>query len=242
MKPIDRSLTASAPSGPKPPHSVDIARCETATTARHALFGPLHYEANYAYPLLVWLHGTGDSERQLPRIMPLVSMRNYVAVAPRGAASSATRGQRQDHGWDQSQAGVLRAGERVTECIEAAQQRFHVAQDRVFLVGYGTGGSMALRLALLDPYRFAGAASLGGPFPVGHCPLRRLDEVRHVPLLLATARDSTRYAPQQVASDLRLLHAAGMSLTLRQYPCRDELTTGMLGDLNRWLMGQICSG
>ena len=57
-----------------------------------------------------------------------------------------------------------------------------------------------------------------------------------------TARDSTRYAPQQVASDLRLLHAAGMSLTLRQYPCRDELTTGMLGDLNRWLMGQICSG
>src|SRR5688500_15821791 len=50
----------------------------------HTLFAPLHYEPNYAYPLVVWLHGPGDDERQLQRVMPLVSMRNYVAAAPRG--------------------------------------------------------------------------------------------------------------------------------------------------------------
>ena len=27
-----------------------------------AVFAPLHYEANYAYPLLVWLHGPADDE------------------------------------------------------------------------------------------------------------------------------------------------------------------------------------
>ena len=54
MKRMDRSLTASLPSGPKFLQSVDMARCEAVTTANHhALFGPLHYEANYAYPLLV---------------------------------------------------------------------------------------------------------------------------------------------------------------------------------------------
>jgi phospholipase/carboxylesterase len=240
MKRMDRSLTASSPSGPKFLQSVDMARCEAVTAANHALFGPLHYEANYAYPLLVWLHGAGDSERQLPRVMPMVSMRNFVAVAPRGATTVATGQQRQGYGWDSSQAGVQAAGQRVTDCIEAAEERFHVAARRIFLAGYGTGGSMALRLALLDPYRFAGAASLGGPFPSGHCPLRRLDEARRVPLLVTTSRDSTRYTPQQVANDLRLLHSAGMALTLRQYPCGDELTAGMLGDLNRWLMAQVC--
>ena len=46
----------------------------------HCLFTPLHYERNYAYPLIVWLHGPGDDERQVTRVMPLVSMRNYVGV------------------------------------------------------------------------------------------------------------------------------------------------------------------
>ena len=44
----------------------------------------MHYAPGYAYPLIVWLHGSGSDERQLQRIMPLVSMQNYVAVAPRG--------------------------------------------------------------------------------------------------------------------------------------------------------------
>src|SRR3954470_13867118 len=54
----------------------------------YATFAPIHYEKRYAYPLLVWLHGDAGSERELRQIMPLVSMRNYVAVAPRGPGKS----------------------------------------------------------------------------------------------------------------------------------------------------------
>ena len=57
----------------------------------HTIFAPLHYEPGYSYPLLVWLHGPGCDERQLLRIMPLVSMRNYVAVAPRGVVDRSAR-------------------------------------------------------------------------------------------------------------------------------------------------------
>ena len=32
------------------------------------------------------LHGWGDDETQLKRVMPIVSMQNFVAVAPRGGA------------------------------------------------------------------------------------------------------------------------------------------------------------
>ncbi len=53
-----------------------------------ATFAPMHYAPGYAYPLIVWLHGPGGDERQLLRIMPLVSMRNHVGVAPRGIAIS----------------------------------------------------------------------------------------------------------------------------------------------------------
>jgi hypothetical protein len=41
---------------------------------------------------------------------------------------------------------------------------------------------------------------------------------------------------------LRLLHSAGCTVALRQYPGGDELTTGMLADINRWMMERVCGG
>ena len=52
--------------------------------------------------------------------------------------------------------------------------------------------------------------------------------------------ESQRYSPQQVCSDLRLLHSAGFALDLRQYPGGDELTTKMLTDLDSWILRRIC--
>jgi hypothetical protein len=36
------------------------------------------------------------------------------------------------------------------------------------------------------------------------------------------------------------MHAAGCTVALRQYPGGDDLTTGMLSDLNHWLMELVC--
>jgi hypothetical protein len=39
---------------------------------------------------------------------------------------------------------------------------------------------------------------------------------------------------------LRLLHSAGCTVALRQYPGCDEVTTDMLADMDRWLMDLVC--
>jgi phospholipase/carboxylesterase len=98
---------------------------------------------------------------------------------------------------------------------------------------------MALRLALRSPEQFAGGASIGGCFPRGRQPLARLALARESRLLLMHCRDSVRYTVQYVCEELSLFHAAGMSVTVRQYPCADELTTQMLRDLDVWLMEQV---
>jgi phospholipase/carboxylesterase len=110
----------------------------------------------------------------------------------------------------------------------------------VYIAGQGCGGTMALRLALQFPEWFGGAASLGGPMPTGNAPLSRVNEARGLPLMLASCSDSRSYPQTRVTSDLRLLHAAGFSLGLRQYPGGHELTTVMLADMDRWLMAQVC--
>jgi phospholipase/carboxylesterase len=198
------------------------------------LVAPLHYEPNYAYPLLVWLHGSGSDEREVKRIMPLVSLRNYVAVGLRGPVA---RGG--GFGWPQTAEAIATAGEHLAEAIARAQQKYHLHPQRVYVAGHGSSGTMALRLALDAPELVAGAISLGGPFPSGRAPLRRLAAVRQLRLLLMQGRDSGTYPLLRVCEELRLLHAAGISVTLRQYPCGDELTTQMLHDLDVWLMEQV---
>jgi phospholipase/carboxylesterase len=203
-------------------------------------FAPLHYEPNYSYPLIVWLHGPHNNELELKQIMPLVSMRNYVGAAPRATAAS-----EQDCGagirfcWHADEQQLPLAEERLWECLDGARQRFNIAADRVFLAGLQCGGTMALRLGLRNPDQFAGAISFGGAFPTGGAPLARLHTARRLPLFLATTLDSELYPQEKVCEHLRLFHSASMSVTIQQYPGPDELTDLMLADMDRWIMERI---
>ena len=222
---------ASTPTATAPPTTRE-------DSAPYASFAPIHYESGYAYPLVIWLHSAEGDERQLPKVMPLVSMRNYVAAAPRGPCIG--HGSRETPSWTQSAAKIADAEENVFHCIEAMQARFHINPRRIFVVGFGSGGTMAVRIAWNHPQRFAGVASIGGPLPRGHRPLRNVNDLRKLPLLLSTGRQSRSYDEQHVCRDLQLLHTAGLTVALRQYPCGDDLRTTMLSDLDRWMMAIVC--
>jgi phospholipase/carboxylesterase len=206
----------------------------------HSLFVPMHYAPGYAYPLIVWLHGRGGDERQLPRIMPMISMRNHVAVSPRGIPlPDSTESGRECCSWIQSDEHIQQAEQRVFDAIELASWKYHIAPNRIFLAGFDAGGTMAVRIALSHPSRFAGVLSLCGSFPTGRTPFSNLVAARQLPIFLATGRCSQEYPAAKVCEDLRLLHAAGLSITLRQYPCGHELMPQMLSDVDRWIIEQI---
>ena len=233
-------VKASHPSSAKSSPAIDLraAIFSPATPdSTHALFAPLHYESGYAYPLIVWLHGARNDERQLMRIMPMISMRNYVAVAPRGVFLE--EGEKPSYGWSQSEKNIEEAEQRIFDSIDTAIAKLHVAPRRIFLAGFDDGGTMAFRVAMNHPHRFAGVLSLCGSFPEGRRVLGNLGEVRRVPILLAVGRDSEPYPSDKVCENLKLLHTAGLSVTLRQYPCGHELSPQMLGDVDRWIIEQI---
>ena len=204
----------------------------------YALFGPLHYEPGYAYPLIIWLHGPANDERQLRRIMPLISMRNYVAVAPRGLCQIGKNGPF-GFGWPQSVDALEQAEQRIFHALQTAAKKFHISRKKVFLAGFDQGGTMAFRVALSQPQHFAGVLSLSGRFPSGRTPFGNLGSARKIPIFLASGRDSDEYQAEEVCQNLRLMHTAGMSITLRQYPCGHEITPQMLADIDRWIIEQI---
>lgn len=239
---------------------------ESSSTHPHVLFSPLHYEPGYAYPLLVWLHGSGGDERQVMRIMPILSMRNYVAVAPQGltaAESTNTPHQRTSksdwnsldvasilrdgispkvlYDWPDTEEGLTEAERRVFDCISVATKRSNIAPDRIFLAGFGTGGTLALRLAFLYPEHFAGVASLCGPFPQGGQILHRWTAARNLSVFLGIGDTSVGPSPTAVCETLELFHTAGVSTMLREYACGREIAPEMLRDINRWMMNIVCS-
>jgi phospholipase/carboxylesterase len=93
-----------------------------ASFGGQSLFAPLHYEPGYAYPLIVWLHGEGGTENHLRRLMPMVSVRNYVAVAPRGTARPGnSTDAKQGFTWLQTGEHIHAAEQRVFDAVAAAK-------------------------------------------------------------------------------------------------------------------------
>lgn len=221
----------------------DTAQCLPQRDARTHLrtFVPLHYESNYAYPLIVWLHGPTGTESEINQVMPHISMRNYVGVAPRGTIDHHLTHSNGDKtfDWDQNPHSIDEATDRVLQCVASVRRRFNIAANRVFLAGTDSGGTMALRIAFSMPEHFAGVASIGGSIPMSSSPMAGFLNARSLPVLLMHGRDSEDYTSDSLCSDIRLLHSAGMKVNVRQYPCGQEVTTKMLSDLNGWMMERV---
>ncbi len=186
------------------------------------VFMPTGYEPGYAYPLLVWLPDRRRSSFDLGRTMARVSLRNHVAVQPRQAEAD-----------DDVEAAVWDAIDRVRE-------RVSIHPRRVFLVGQGRGGTDAFRIACRHATAFAGAVSIGGAFPHGEGLFGRLAAVRRLPMLFCCRRESPAEVVRPTDATLRLFHAAGATLAMRIYPGRNDLSSAILADVNRWLMDEIC--
>ncbi|MBQ6158231.1 MAG: hypothetical protein IJJ20_04380 [Thermoguttaceae bacterium] len=222
--------------------------------SEYLLFSPIHYEPKYAYPLLVWFHSPGADETEIFRVMPQMSLRNYVAVAPRGLTPEETGSRRVDrfrslegnvgrfaalYDWTETAATLDRAETRVFEAIDRARLRCHLAPNRIFLAGIGAGGSMAMRLGARYPERFAGVISFSGGFPMIPSSLSKWEALRRLPMVMMIGSKNPVFSPAAVSKQLRLFHTAGMSVSIRQYHTADDTAPQMFRDANQWIMEQV---
>jgi phospholipase/carboxylesterase len=229
----------NAPSSP----ATQPGECRDDASRGHlghrSFFLPLHYEPNYRYPLIVWLHSDGFNENQVDHVMPYVSVRNYIAAGVRAIRAADSMGHRFD--WHDSPAAIAAAEEAVAQTAFEAAQKFSVHPCRIILAGYRSGGTMALRIALRDPQRFAAVVSLGGAMPEGPHLLSNLSQLRarRMPMLWSWATAGPRFDSDRLSRDVRLAMMMQASVEIRQYPAEDEMDTVTLSDLNDWIMRRV---
>src|SRR4051794_17948954 len=236
-----------------------------AGTLVEARFIPQRYEPNYAYPLLVMFHARGGDEQQMVRSMPAMSWRNYVGLSLRGPEVLNRRGRPEGYGWGPDFARFDRRSPRpaspmsdaelvrrrlhesspdpidaledgVFAAIRQTRRTLHVHSERIYLVGIGEGASVAYRLGLSYPERFAGVVALNGWIPGGFRPLARLKACRDLPILVVHGEWNARVPVRTVRRDVATLRAAGLRVAFQSYPCAHRLTSPMLADVDTWLI------
>lgn len=219
-----------------PPREGFYPSCiETGPRQPYLTFIPTGYEADYAYPLLVWFHGEGSSEQQLQVVMPLVSRRNYIGLALRGLAPVLKGDGLPAWSWQVDGQDELAADENFFAALEDLQQQYCLHPGRIFLAGVGSGASFAYRLAFLYPDRFAGVAAFNGQI-TSRGPLLRLMTVRRLKVFIGHGI-ANPLAPLTTAKrDHRLLYTAGLDVEFKTYTTTRRLHRDMLRDLDRWAM------
>jgi phospholipase/carboxylesterase len=203
-------------------------------------FLPTGYEPNYPYPLLVFLHGHGGSEEQILRLAPRLSRRNYICIGLRGPRPLTPRPDGAPaFSWGLGGPNDAQVEEYVFRAVEQTRRHYHVHSERIYLAGFCEGATLAYRLGLLYPDRFAGIISLTGAMPRRGGPLLRLPEVRHLRVLIGHGIANAVVPLTLARSDFRLFYAAGLSVRLLTYPATHRIHPHMLRDINRWIMQAI---
>ena len=208
-----------------------------ATDRPYQVHLPEHYEARYAYPLIVWFHGEGSSEAELPAIMSGISERNFIGLAIRGNVTSDSK-----FGWSMNGDQLETLSDDVESLVRGLRRKYHIHSERIFLAGYGSGSSAAMSLMLHRPEWFGGAACLCGRFADLQVPESRFGELQNKRMMLATTVSDRSSGVRDVVTAGQMLYASGMQIGTRVYQEAESTPSKkMLNDLNLWFMDDVCS-
>jgi phospholipase/carboxylesterase len=215
---------------------------EVQSSQRRTLrtFLPIGYEPNYAYPLLVFFHGHGGDEEQVMRLAPRLSRRNYICIGLQGPESVRPGPDgRAGYSWGQEDAPDATVEEYVMRAVEQTRRSYHVHSERVYLAGFCEGATLAYRLGLSFPERFAGVLSLNGTMPRRGCPLLRLADLRGLRVFIGHGIANAVVPLALARRDHLLLYTAGLSVRMHTYATTHRIHPDMLRDVNRWIMSHI---
>ncbi len=184
------------------------------------LFVPEHYEPNYAYPLIAWLTPRSGSNGRLQRLMRMVSERNYFGVSVPIVDAEGIE-------------------QQLLETFLSLRRQYHLHTERVYLLGFGQCGTLALQAGLSQPEWFAGIAAFSARWPDTPRLLSRYDDLRGKRVLLGIGETDSAPIVSDALYMQQLLWSAGMHVTARAASTGPEADRGLLREVDRWIMQAI---
>lgn len=224
---------------------------DRAFALHHLIRLPLRPQNSEGAPLLLLLHGFAQNEDAMHRLAPMlderfcvVSVRAPIELGVEKYAWARARftpdGPEDDAGdFETSRSALLRF---LDELLAA----YDLDAERVYLMGFSQGASLALGLAMSQAERFAGAVATSGKLLEQY--LEAADPpaaLNDLPILMAHGSHDRLVPIRRARRDHEVLADLPVDLTYREYPMDHEMSFESLGGAAAWLkerLGTASSG
>lgn len=213
----------------------------------HYLSRPPVVPSAGGFPLLVLLHGYGSDEEDLMGLAPYLDPR-FQVVSARAPHPLEMGG----FAWfpveftpfglvlDHAQARM--AGAQLEELLGELRAAPGVDAQRVFLLGFSQGASMALSAALHRPEWVAGVVLLSGLVVAEMIPQGELAALRGLKVLMIHGRQDPLIPISQGRASRQRVEQLPVALSYREYEMGHEINQECLEDFRAWLGEGLDSG
>jgi predicted peptidase len=192
----------------------------------YLLFLPEGYgKSRKRWPLMLFLHGAGESGTNLPKIKKLgppmiVDSKPdfpFILVSPQSSGN----------GWNPDALNAL---------LNEVMHDYRVDKDRVYLTGPSMGGTGTWTLASAHPERFAAIAPVSSGGETGD-----VKKLLHMPIWAFQGEKDPTVKVSRIEATVAAFRAAGSNIKLTIYPeAKHDAWTQAYNDpeLYRWLLEQ----
>lgn len=198
--------------------------------------GPITYEviepvgATPETPLVIALHGRGDSVQGFARLVSEVGMPVRTIVG-QGPLAIATGKRREWYRMKKDPDGPSRAGAEVAELADKLRERYPKA-GKPLVYGFSQGGIIALQALAAHPGRFRGVVAMSAYLPQGGAGVKTASGV---PVLFTVGRTDRVISPEQSRAAAKAVASLGHEVELFEFEGGHQVTPEVLAKLRGFI-------
>jgi len=198
------------------------------------------------HPAIIAFHGWGANALDLLGLAPYIAEGRCIVICPQGSIEVAI-GPTRGFGWYQIRTGGPQDPaqlETVTRAaaafVDAALERYPIDRRKLIILGFSQGGSMAYRLAMTNPAKYAAMVAISSWFAPE---LKELandrDALERLPTLIQHGRADDMIEIARARTSVDHLRELKIPVTFREYDCGHEITAESLQDLSQFLIQKV---
>ncbi|HWM91376.1 MAG TPA: alpha/beta hydrolase [Thermoanaerobaculia bacterium] len=201
-------------------------------------------EGDGPFCTVILLHGWGASAQDLLSFAPYLHGGKTLVLCPQGPVSIPIGYGMRGYGWFPLVPGqppdveaFHRGADALRAFIRQVLEHYPIDRERMVIMGFSQGGTMAYDIALRDPAHYAGMAALASWFPEPLAEtLPKLPEHEGFPVLVIHGTHDDRIAVEKARKSRESLRPYGVAMTYREIEgMGHEINQESLRIIIKWL-------
>ena len=209
----------------------------------HSIWHPGYSEEdNDLLPTLIAIHGHGAHSQDLLGLAPYIANGRLMMICPE--AEFMLQPGMPSYTWFEPAGPDLsrtpeefeRVTTRVSEFISEALSKYGGDPDRTVVLGFSQGGSLAYRLGLGEPDRFAGVAALSTWLPeeAENAADKSDSALAALPVIVQHGKSDPAIAVERGQNSRDRLESLGVQPEYHEYEMEHQIGAASLVDLSTW--------